>query len=91
MKKFNPRKIGIASAAVAIGAAAIIGSQSFANASPTNAPAIVAPSISGTTPSIPDVAGATEVATGADVQQTGNFDDGTPDVAGASELVDSNN
>ena len=89
MKKFNAKKIGIAGAAVAIGAAAIISSQSFANATPTTAPAIVAPSISGTTSSIPDVAGAGVVTdNGTDVQQTGNYNDGAPDVAGASETSD---
>lgn len=88
MKKFSAKKIGIAGATVAIGVAAIVSSQSFANASPTTAPTNVAPSISGTTSSIPEATDTQE--SGPDVQQTGNYDDGTPDVAGASE-VESNN
>jgi hypothetical protein len=89
MNKFSPKQIGIAGAALAIGAAAFLGSQSFANASPSTAPIIVAPSISGSTSSVPDVAGANEVAdNGPDVQQTGNYNDGTPDVAGTTEGSD---
>ena len=90
MRKFNVKQIGITSAALLIGAAAIAGSQSLANASTTVTPPVLTQSTSGVTSSTPDIAGVGDSAdNGPDVQQTGDFNDGAPDVAGANESVDS--
>jgi uncharacterized protein YggE len=90
MKKINVRQIGIAGAALLIGAAAIATSQSFANASTTVTPPVVTQSTSGVSSSTPDVAEASDSGeTGPDVQQTGDFNDGAPDVVEANDSVDS--
>lgn len=90
MKKFNVRQIGIAGAALLIGAGAIATSQSFANASTTVTPPVVTQTTTGVASSAPDIAGASDSAeNGPDVEQTGDFNDGAPDGAGASDSVDS--
>ena len=90
MKKFNTGQIGIAGAALLMGAAAIATSQSFANASTTVTQPVVTLSTSGVTSSTPDVAEVGDsTENGPDAQQTGDFNDGTPDVAGANESIDS--
>jgi|GEM_PF-3401032 len=76
------RRVGI------IVAAAIIGTQAFANASPSTDPTLVVPPISGTTSSIPDVADAREEADdhASDVAEAREeADDATRDLAEASE------
>ena len=55
MKKFNAKKIRIAGAALAIGAAAIISTQAFADDSPSTDSTIVVPSVLGATPTNVDV------------------------------------
>ena len=79
------RRVGI------IVAAAIIGTQAFANASPSTDPTLVVPPISGTTSSIPDVADAREEAADhasdvADARE--EADDHASDVAEAREEAD---
>ena len=65
MKKFNAKKIRIAGAALAIGAAAIISTQAFADDSPSTDSTLVLPAISGTIPSILDVEDAKDAASDA--------------------------
>ena len=81
MKKFNAKKIRIAGAALAIGAAAIISTQAFADDSPSTDSTLVLPAISGTTPSILDVEDAKDDASNA-------LEDAKDDASDASEASD---